>query len=153
MPPMATKCVHEIAKERGITSKETLEVLRHAGLDVKFAASRVEEADADGAFGSAPARRLPPRTPPPPEPQSQAQPHERRPRIRWDDFLARVEAEQPEHLPVEEVARVWPPPWFTRNGSGKLARIRLPVGEQKYERKQGEHHWRRVGRWTMGPPR
>jgi translation initiation factor IF-2 len=49
---MAKKRVHEIAKERGITSKEALEVLRNAGLQVKVAASSVEEADAARAFGN-----------------------------------------------------------------------------------------------------
>src|SRR5215204_4050931 len=49
---MAKKRVHEIAKERGITSKEALEVLRSAGLDVKVAASSVEEAEAARAFGN-----------------------------------------------------------------------------------------------------
>jgi translation initiation factor IF-2 len=56
---VAKKRVHEIAKERGITSKEALEVLRKAGLDVKVAASSVEEEEAAKAFGngaSAPAR-------------------------------------------------------------------------------------------------
>jgi translation initiation factor IF-2 len=49
---MAKKRVHEIAKERGITSKEALEVLRNAGLDVKVAASSVEEEEAARAFGN-----------------------------------------------------------------------------------------------------
>ena len=40
---MAKKRVHEIAKERGITSKEALEVLSKAGLEVKVEASSVEE--------------------------------------------------------------------------------------------------------------
>jgi translation initiation factor IF-2 len=49
---MAKKRVHEIAKERGITSKEALEVLRAAGLEVKVAASSVEEEEAARAFGN-----------------------------------------------------------------------------------------------------
>jgi translation initiation factor IF-2 len=49
---MAKKRVHEIAKERGITSKEALAVLRQAGLDVKVAASSVEEEEAARAFGN-----------------------------------------------------------------------------------------------------
>ena len=62
---MAKKRVHEIAKERGITSKEALEVLRKAGLEVKVAASSVEEADATRAFGNgAAAQEAPPETPP-----------------------------------------------------------------------------------------
>jgi translation initiation factor IF-2 len=60
---MAKKRVHEIAKERGITSKEALEVLRSAGLEVKVAASSVEEEDAARAFGNgaaaAPAKKAP----------------------------------------------------------------------------------------------
>ncbi len=49
---MAKKRVHEIAKERGITSKQALEVLRQAGLNVKVAASSVEEDEAARAFGN-----------------------------------------------------------------------------------------------------
>jgi translation initiation factor IF-2 len=66
---MAKKRVHEIAKERGITSKEALAVLRGAGLDVKVAASSVEEEEAARAFGngagaSAPAQSAPPEAEP-----------------------------------------------------------------------------------------
>jgi translation initiation factor IF-2 len=56
---MAKKRVHEIAKERGITSKEALEVLRKAGLEVKVAASSVEEADAARAFGNGASASVP----------------------------------------------------------------------------------------------
>src|SRR5438132_1220691 len=42
---MAKKRVYEIAKERGVTSKELLESLQAAGIDVKAAASTVEESD------------------------------------------------------------------------------------------------------------
>ena len=56
---MAKKRVHEIAKERGITSKEALVVLRDAGLDVKVAASSVEEADAERAFGNGASAQAP----------------------------------------------------------------------------------------------
>src|SRR3954464_13316716 len=48
---MAKKRVHEIAKERGIPSKEVLAKLQAAGLDVKAAASSVDEADIERAFG------------------------------------------------------------------------------------------------------
>ncbi len=47
---MAKKRVHEIAKERGISSKEVLAVLQKAGLDVKAAASSVDEDDIAMAF-------------------------------------------------------------------------------------------------------
>ncbi len=47
---MAKKRVHEIAKERGIPSKEVIAVLQRAGLDVKAAASSVDENDIRRAF-------------------------------------------------------------------------------------------------------
>ncbi len=47
---MAKKRVHEIAKERGISSKEVLAVLQSAGFDVKAAASSVDENDIAAAF-------------------------------------------------------------------------------------------------------
>jgi translation initiation factor IF-2 len=49
---MAKKRVHEIAKERGISSKEALAVLQKAGLGVTAPASSVEEAEAARAFGN-----------------------------------------------------------------------------------------------------
>jgi translation initiation factor IF-2 len=49
---MAKKRIHEIAKEQGIPSKDLLDKLQAAGLDVKAAASSVEEADALRAIGA-----------------------------------------------------------------------------------------------------
>src|SRR5919197_3674854 len=49
---MAKKRVHEIAKERGISSKEVLAVLQKAGLNVKAAASSVDEEDIRRAFSN-----------------------------------------------------------------------------------------------------
>jgi translation initiation factor IF-2 len=49
---MAKKRVHEIAKERGISSKEVLAVLQKAGLDVKAAASSVDEGEVQRAFSN-----------------------------------------------------------------------------------------------------
>src|SRR5919201_175532 len=58
---MAKKRVHEIAKAKGMTSKEALAKLQAAGLEVKAAASSVEEADAlkalNGGNGAAPAEK------------------------------------------------------------------------------------------------
>jgi len=51
---MAKKRVHEIAKERGIPSKEVLVKLQAAGFDVKAAASSVDENDIAVAFDGAP---------------------------------------------------------------------------------------------------
>ena len=50
---MAKKRVHEIAKEQNLSSKELLETLQAAGLEVKAAASSVEEADALRAIATA----------------------------------------------------------------------------------------------------
>src|SRR3954470_6580309 len=47
---MAKKRVHEIAKERGLSSKEVIAVLQKAGLDVKASASSVDEHDIAMAF-------------------------------------------------------------------------------------------------------
>src|SRR3954467_4761887 len=68
---MAKKRVHEIAKSQGMSSKEVLAKLQAAGLEVKAAASSVEESDAlkalGGGNGAAPAQgpggrnRRPPR--------------------------------------------------------------------------------------------
>ena len=67
---MARKRVHEIAKARGLTSKEVLAALNAAGIEAKAAASSVEEADAARALeaangGGAPATKEPAATPGP----------------------------------------------------------------------------------------
>ncbi len=49
---MSKKRVHEIAKEQGLQSKELLERLRAAGVDVKTSSSSIEESVALGALGS-----------------------------------------------------------------------------------------------------
>jgi translation initiation factor IF-2 len=48
---MAKKRIHEIAKEQGLSSKDVLDTLQAAGLDVKAPASTVEESDALRALG------------------------------------------------------------------------------------------------------
>jgi translation initiation factor IF-2 len=71
---VAKKRVHEIAKARGVSSKELLAALKAAGVEAKAAASSVEEADAlkalDGANGggSAPAEAKAPAAKPAAEP-------------------------------------------------------------------------------------
>jgi translation initiation factor IF-2 len=47
------KRVHEIAKQRGLTSKEVLAALKAAGIDAKVAASSVEEEEALAALAAA----------------------------------------------------------------------------------------------------
>src|SRR4051795_4395201 len=49
---MAKKRVHEIAKEKGISSKEVIGVLQAAGLDVNASASSVDEDDIRRAFSN-----------------------------------------------------------------------------------------------------
>jgi hypothetical protein len=151
---MAIVLVHQIAKAQGITSKEALEVLRGAGVEVKAAASKVAADDAARAFQNQDLTQLPPyRLQPRASPARTQRVRKLRPRIPLEDFIARVEAEHPPRLSAAEVTRLWPLPWFTRNGSGKRARIRLPLGSGKYERMQGDEYWHRVDEWTMGPPR
>src|SRR3954466_13376114 len=93
---MAKKRVHEIAKSQGMTSKEVLAKLQAAGLEVKAAASSVEESDAlkalgggngaapaeaPGAAAPAPPGRPPsaPRPGPPRPPPGRRRPARRRP--------------------------------------------------------------------------
>jgi translation initiation factor IF-2 len=60
---MAKKRVYELAKERGVSSKELLAALQAAGVDVKAAASSVDESElqklTDGAGPSKPAAKAP----------------------------------------------------------------------------------------------
>jgi translation initiation factor IF-2 len=62
---MAKKRVHEIAKERGMSSKDVIATLQKAGLDVKAAASSVDEHDVARAFNGGGA------APPPAKPKQQ----------------------------------------------------------------------------------
>ena len=50
---MAKKRVHEIAKAKGLTSKEVLAALKAAGIEAKAAQSNVEESDALAALKGA----------------------------------------------------------------------------------------------------
>jgi translation initiation factor IF-2 len=51
---MPKKRVHEIAKERGMSSKDVLAKLQAAGLPVKAVASAVDEQDAKDALAGKP---------------------------------------------------------------------------------------------------
>ena len=63
---MAKKRVHEIAKEKGISSKEVIAVLQKAGLNVKASASSVDENDIRRAFDPSPAPQAAATAPAPP---------------------------------------------------------------------------------------
>jgi translation initiation factor IF-2 len=79
---MAKKRVYEIAKEKGVSSKDLLAALRAAGVDVKAAASTVDEADAarvlagagsgNGKPDAAPAQQAAPAQKPQPAPDGRA---------------------------------------------------------------------------------
>src|SRR3954470_6228341 len=72
---MAKKRVHEIAKQRGMPSKEVIAILQKAGLDVKTAAQSVDENDIEMAFsngGKGPKQPVEKATPR--QPQSQGGP-------------------------------------------------------------------------------
>ena len=74
---MAKKRVHEIAKEQGLTSKELIAKLQAAGIEVKAAASSVEEAEALkalGGNGAAPKAEAPPAEPEAAAPSGDGQP-------------------------------------------------------------------------------
>jgi translation initiation factor IF-2 len=69
------KRVHQIAKERGLASKDVLERLRAAGVDVKAASSNVDEdvalkilGNGDGAAATGPSSVAAPASPPVPKP-------------------------------------------------------------------------------------
>jgi translation initiation factor IF-2 len=73
---MAKKRVYEIAKERGVSSKDLLAALKAAGIEAKAAASTIEEADAlkalsgDGAKSSADGAKTAGESRPQPKPQA-----------------------------------------------------------------------------------
>jgi translation initiation factor IF-2 len=72
---MAKKRVHEIAKQRGMPSKEVIAILQKAGLDVKTAAQSVDENDIEMAFsngGKGPKQKIEKAAPR--QPQSQGGP-------------------------------------------------------------------------------
>jgi translation initiation factor IF-2 len=73
---MAKKRVHEIAKEQGLTSKELIAKLQAAGIEVKAAASSVEEAEALKALGGNGAA---PKAQAPAEPEAAASPGDGQP--------------------------------------------------------------------------
>src|SRR3954451_25427725 len=71
---MAKKRVHEIAKERGMPSKEVIATLQKAGLDVKTAAQSVDENDIEMAFSNGSKQAQPRDRPAQRQPQSQGGP-------------------------------------------------------------------------------
>src|SRR3954447_1710857 len=72
---MAKKRVHEIAKQRGMPSKEVIAILQKAGLDVKTAAQSIDENDIEMAFSNGGKGPTPPlEKAAPRQPQSQGGP-------------------------------------------------------------------------------
>jgi hypothetical protein len=58
--------------------------------------------------------------------------------ISLDVFIARIERERPATLKASDLVPVIPKPWVLRAGSGTSARIRMLVGDIRYERQPGE---------------
>jgi translation initiation factor IF-2 len=128
---MAKKRVHEIAKERGITSKEALEVLRNAGLQVKVAASSVEEADAARAFENGAGASAPAAEPAEPAAAESAEP---------------AAAEPAAPAPAEEVS-----PATQSDGGGRPAREGGPPEPRPGIRPPESEPVRRAGPEGRGP--
>lgn len=61
--------------------------------------------------------------------------------IPLDEFIARVARARPETLKASDFTSVYPKPWVLRAGSGKAARIRMQLGDLRYEREPGEAIW------------
>jgi hypothetical protein len=61
--------------------------------------------------------------------------------LRLAEFIERIERERPDMIHLSDLANVHPKPWVLRAGSGGDARIRMLVGNVRYEREQGETVW------------
>src|SRR3954452_14644088 len=153
---MAKKRVHEIAKERGISSKEVIATLQKAGLDVKAAASSVDENDIARAFnggGEAPAgerrtangeqspqQQSQPQQAQPARPQrpTRAAPQRdggggggRRRRVVIDSQASRrPQGPQPQQPPPRRRGRRRRPPWNEEAEAAKAAATPAPREEQ-----------------------
>ena len=60
-----------------------------------------------------------------------------------DEFVEMVERHRPETLEASFVHSVEPNPWVLRAGHGTEARIRMQVGQVRYERQPGSTTWYR----------
>ncbi len=135
---MAKKRVHEIAKAKGLTSKEVLAALKAAGIEAKAAQSNVEESDAlaalkgagDGAAATATKAKPAAKKAAPAEaksaPAKKAAPKRRR-RVVIDSQAARR----------DHIAKTQPPPRPPRRRGGRRRRPLLEEPSDK-ELKQPE---------------
>jgi len=62
-------------------------------------------------------------------------------RMTLEEFIEKVSRERPAVLTLGDLAPVRPKPWVLRAGNGTEARIRMLVGDVRYEREQGEEIW------------
>src|SRR5436853_2555978 len=127
---MAKKRVHEIAKERGISSKEVIAALQRAGFDVKAAASSVDEADIAKAFNGDGAEspttgHRPPATDPQPQEQGSPTPAARRP----------SDGQAQQQRPARPTRGAPPLPGGDGGGGGR--RRRVVIDSQASRRPQG----------------
>jgi hypothetical protein len=63
--------------------------------------------------------------------------------VRLDEFVEMVERNRPDTLEASVVHGVKPNPWVLRAGHGTEARIRMQVGNVRYERQPGSTIWYR----------
>src|SRR5438270_977655 len=126
---MAKKRVHEIAKERGISSKEVLATLQAAGFDVKAAASSVDERDIARAFSNGADAAAAEDEAAPAEPKAAAAPKAAKAQ---DDDGKAAPAEQPAQRPTRPTRAVPP-----RDGGGGGRRRRVVIDSQASRRPQG----------------
>src|SRR5438270_910084 len=126
---MAKKRVHEIAKERGISSKEVLATLQAAGFDVKAAASSVDERDIARAFSNGADAASAEDEAAPAEPKAAAAPKAAKAQ---DDDGKAAPAEQPAQRPTRPTRAVPP-----RDGGGGGRRRRVVIDSQASRRPQG----------------
>jgi hypothetical protein len=61
--------------------------------------------------------------------------------ITLEEFIAQIGRERPMTLKASDLDWVTPKPWVLRAGSGKSARIRMLIGDVRYERQPGEAVW------------
>jgi translation initiation factor IF-2 len=121
---MAKKRVHEIAKQRGMPSKEVIAILQKAGLDVKTAAQSIDENDIAMAFSNGGKKQQ--EQAQPPAAQSQQQPS------------GQQSQQQPPQQPRGErparPTRAAPP---GRDGGSSGRRRRVVIDSQASRRQQG----------------
>ena len=128
---MSRKRVHEIAKERGLTSREVLDALRAAGVEVKAAASSVEEEVAAKALAATNGGGAQPS----PAPARDAAGASRTERAPSSDGAATAPAQRgPQRAPASGQARPARPSGAVPGPTGQRRRRRVVIDSQASRR-------------------